>query len=175
MYTGRQFFGAMALAIVLAFAIGYWAGWTSVKPDAEIPFSDSANKAPLESGQSNTPPQTGTATSPGADDEISVADQSAGGTVRIEMAKLANSGWVVIHEDRNGKPGNILGARRVNAGTMKDFSIELLRPTVKGVYYAMLHADDGDRTFDHQKDSLLERNGAPVMMRFLVGEEAQSA
>lgn len=100
---------------------------------------------------------------------IAVNDQPPGLTVVISMVTLAQDGWVVIHEGENGKPGRILGARRFNAGMNQSGSVELLRPTEEGrVYFAMLHADDGDRQFDHRRDlPLADPQGNVILMRFV--------
>src|SRR3989344_7370441 len=41
---------------------------------------------------------------------INVEDQEQGTGVRISMAIVESPTWVVIHEDREGETGNILGA-----------------------------------------------------------------
>jgi hypothetical protein len=84
---------------------------------------------------------------------VSVQDQSAGDMVAIGRVDMTVDGWVVIHEDRDGAPGNILGAQRFDAGSYSGGQVELLRGTVAGgKYYVMLHADDGDKMFDHKLD-----------------------
>jgi hypothetical protein len=86
---------------------------------------------------------------------IVVKDQPAGLRVVIDSVTLEGSGWVAIHEDRDGELGNILGAQRFDAGTYKGL-VDLLRNTVEGgVYYAVIYSDDGDNLFDHKKDSLV--------------------
>jgi len=63
------------------------------------------------------------------------------------------NGWVVIHESSNGAPGNILGAQRFDAGAYSGGSVELLRDTLAGqTYFAMLHLDNNDKSFDHNTD-----------------------
>ncbi len=85
------------------------------------------------------------------------------------MVAFAVDGWVAIHEESDGKPGRILGARRFGIGINQSGSVELLRPTQEGkVYFAMLHADDGDRQFDHTKDlPLADPQGNVILMRFV--------
>ncbi|MBI3442497.1 MAG: hypothetical protein HY007_01920 [Candidatus Sungbacteria bacterium] len=100
---------------------------------------------------------------------VSVEDQKPGDTVVIQSVTLAATGWVVVHDDNGGKPGHILGAHRFNAGTYTGQNVELLKGTEEGkVYYAMLHADDGDKQFDYRVDlSVKDETGNPVMMRFV--------
>lgn len=100
---------------------------------------------------------------------IAVNDQPPGMRVEVSLVSLAADGWVVVHEDLNGKPGRILGAQRFNAGQNQTGAADLLRGIEEGrVYYAMLHADDGDRQFDHQKDlPLRDPQGNAILMRFV--------
>lgn len=117
-------------------------------------------------------------TGPGADvsgvvlvggNAIAVNDQPPGATVAVSFVTLGQSGWVAIHEEMDSKPGRIIGARRFDAGANQSGAVELLRPTEEGkVYFAMLHADDGDRQFDHQKDlPLTDPQGNVLHMRFI--------
>lgn len=104
---------------------------------------------------------------------IAVNDQQPGLQVMVSMVALGQGGWVVIHESEDGKPGRILGAKRFDAGSGMTGSVELLRPTEEGkVYFAMPHADDGDRQFDHMKDMPLEDpQGNIVLMRFVAASQ----
>jgi len=113
--------------------------------------------------------QAASETMPVGGDAIAVSDQAPGSKVTISLVTLIKDGWVVIHADRDGKPGNILGAQRFNAGENQKGEVELLKPTEEGkVYYAMLHADDGDKMFDHTKDTpVADPQGNVIMMRFV--------
>lgn len=104
-----------------------------------------------------------------AKNSVSVEDQEPGNSVMVQSLTLGTDGWVVIHDDMSGKPGHILGARRLNAGTYAGQSVELLKETEEGqVYYVMLHADDGDKKFDYRVDlPVKNETGNPVMMRFV--------
>jgi hypothetical protein len=84
---------------------------------------------------------------------VAVLDQAAGASVLVESASLPVLGWVAIHEDMNGAPGWILGARRLEAGSATAVEVPLLRGTTAGgTYYAVIHADNGDRAFDPHTD-----------------------
>ena len=104
----------------------------------------------------------------GAKNSLVVSDQPAGDTVSVSSLTLENAAWVAVHEDDNGKPGRILGAQLFPAGATHDGTVELLRGTTeKGIYYAMLHADDGDHAFDAAKDMPINgADGNPVMAKF---------
>lgn len=110
--------------------------------------------------------QTGTSM---GQNSVSVEDQKPGSMVVIQSITLAIAGWAVIHDDREGKPGRILGARRFNAGTYTGQNVELLKETEEGkVYYAMLHTDDGDKQFDYRVDfPVKDETSNAVMMRFV--------
>jgi hypothetical protein len=98
---------------------------------------------------------------------INVVDQKPGIMVSIGSVDMPADGWVVVHEDRNGTPGNILGAQRFDAGSYAGGQIELLRTTlIGGQYYVMLHADDGDKLFDHKLDLPLAPTAGIVTATF---------
>jgi len=99
---------------------------------------------------------------------LDVSDQAAGMLVNISAITLNEQGWVAIHEDSEGNPGRILGAALVFAGERNNVPVELLRATEQGkTYYAMLHADDGDKSFDISKDfPIKDSSGNVVMMKF---------
>lgn len=96
---------------------------------------------------------------------LEARNQPPGDSVLIDAAILVQNGWVVIHEDRNGQPGNILGARRLGEGSHTGEQVALLRGTVGGLtYYAMLHNEDGDGVFDHTKDLPLRNESNEIIM-----------
>src|SRR3989338_895756 len=49
--------------------------------------------------------------------KVSVSNQVAGDMVKLGSVDMTVDGWVVVHEERDGKPGNILGAQRFDAGS----------------------------------------------------------
>ncbi len=103
------------------------------------------------------------------DNAIAVDTQSAGGAVMLSMVTLKEPAWVVIHEDRGGAPGNILGAGWFFAGENRNVSVTLLRNTEAGkAYYAMIHEDAGaDKKFAKESDMpIKDPSGAVLMMKF---------
>lgn len=98
---------------------------------------------------------------------LDVLDQMAGSLVIVRSATFVRPGWVAIHEDRDGKPGNVLGAALFDRGTAVGL-VELLRRTVAGgLYYAVLHDDDGDHLFEMKEDAILRTTaGEPVLDTF---------
>jgi len=86
---------------------------------------------------------------------VKVIDQLAGDVVVISVTGVAEPIWVAVRETKDGKTGNILGARKVFVG--EDAStVQLLRPTVAGgTYTAVLYKDVGDPTFNYREDVLI--------------------
>lgn len=85
---------------------------------------------------------------------LTVRDQFRGDTVFASDLHISGTKWVVIYDDREGKPGWILGAARVREGD-KEAAVSLLRPegTLAGAtYYAAILDDDGDGEFNRLAD-----------------------
>ncbi len=105
-------------------------------------------------------------------DRIHIPDQEAGERVLISEMFLNESRWIVIHEDSDGEPGNILGAglfgREETTGR-----VELLRSTVSGEpYHAVIYVvadreEDRDRLFDTELDTPLVSEGEVVISTFV--------
>ena len=89
---------------------------------------------------------------------FSVVDQSAGGVVYVSSFTFPKESWIAVREDNDGVMGNILGAHRYPIGEHTG-AVELLRNTQAGqTYYVVIYIDDGDKDFDHKKDTLLIDN-----------------
>lgn len=96
---------------------------------------------------------------------IVMGDQFPGNVVFLSSVTLANGGWVVIHKDNAGTPGEVIGAQYFDKG-INTGKITLTKPTVEGgLYYAMLHSDDGDKKFDEAKDVPLKDSKGSVIMK----------
>ena len=157
----NQFIIGAVVLVVLAGVIGFWLGWTAAQRsggERRVGEGDGVDFSNVVLGGNS----------------VLVNDQAAGKMVRVVTLNLAQDGWVAIHEDRDGKPANILGAQWFPAGQGQSGSVDLLRSSENGkVYYAMLHSDDGDRKFDHTKDlPLADPQGSPIMVRFLATTKA---
>ena len=75
---------------------------------------------------------------------VGVADQSiAGGTVTVARVFSDGPGWIVIHAQKDGKPGPILGFSPVADGENSDVSVNIDTTGATPVLYAMLHTDAG--------------------------------
>jgi hypothetical protein len=106
---------------------------------------------------------------------LSVRNQVAGNSVAIEkIALTATTSWIVIHADKDGVPGQILGAARFRPENTSG-SVELVvRNTEPGMtYYAMVHTDDGDDLFSYKTDVPALVDGKEVMVMFKTTGEGE--
>ncbi len=96
---------------------------------------------------------------------IVVTDQFPGNIVYISSVQLANPGFVVIHADKNGQPGDIIGYQYFDKG-INPGKITLTKSTMEGsTYYAMLHLDNGDKKFDIAKDLPVKNSAGNIIMK----------
>ena len=110
----------------------------------------------------------------GESNSISADDQPAGASVAVAV-KLEKGAWVAIHEDADDKPGKILGAQLFPAGTHLG-KVDLLRPTSAAKkYYAMLHTDSGDHTFDATADAPVKNAAGDAIMRAFMTTSGSAA
>ena len=98
---------------------------------------------------------------------VTADDQPAGTMITIAKMNLPIVAWIAIHENDNGVPGWILGARRFEAGETTGL-VELLRGTIAGKsYFAVIHAEDGDGAFNLRKDlPIVNVDGAMILDGF---------
>lgn len=81
----------------------------------------------------------------GVDGEVEADDQSSDGrSVSIQQVKIegAPQGWIAIHADNNGQPGQVVGQAPVR-GDQKNVKVQFNTPLKSGKYHAMLHVDQG--------------------------------
>lgn len=75
---------------------------------------------------------------------VSVADQPiVNGTVTIAEVVSDGPGWLVIHAQKDGKPGPVLGWSPVSDGVNTDVVVKIDVTGVTETLYAMLHTDAG--------------------------------
>lgn len=96
---------------------------------------------------------------------VVITDQFPGNIVYVSTVQLANPGFVVIHKDNAGKPGDIIGSMYFDKG-ISNGKITLKTPTMEGgIYYAALHSDDGDKIFDVTKDLPIKDSVGQTIMK----------
>ncbi|MCH7759019.1 hypothetical protein IID20_01545 [Patescibacteria group bacterium] len=106
---------------------------------------------------------------------IYVSDVKPSTSVKVGFAILAGGGYVVIHEDSEGKPGAIIGNSDVlPQGENRDFDVELTRESIDDeTLYAMLHSDNGDGEFNPAEDPPINSQGSIILMKFQVSASAE--
>jgi hypothetical protein len=78
------------------------------------------------------------------DARVIVKDQRAAmGAVSIDEVLSNGPGWLVIHADRNGTPGPVIGYAAVSEGLVKNLAVKIDGSKATPVLYAMLHTDAG--------------------------------
>lgn len=134
------------IAVVLGLIIGDIIGVSLARPQKEV-FNGVATTSPYM---------------------VIVTDQMAGNTVVVDEAQSDVSVWLAVRENNGELLGRILGAHRMDAGSVTGMSIDLLRPTTANLMYAVvMYKDDGDGEFDNKLDTLIEEAGASVLSRFV--------
>jgi hypothetical protein len=124
-------------------------------------FGKGSSPAVTDNTQSTTTDQTEQVTG----NRLTMTDQYPGNVVYVSAVQMEKDGWVAIHKDVNGQPGEIIGYAPVKAG-INPVKITLTKPLVDGQsYIAMLHGDDGDGKFDEAKDAALKDASGAVILK----------
>lgn len=150
------------LVIIIIIIVGYWLWQSTTKPVKEEPTNGEINPLRIE------------------ENAIYAPDQKPGSEVVIGLATFKDGGYVVVHEESEGKPGSIVGTTTLlDAGSHNNIDVTLSRPSVNGEgLFAMLHKDNGDGTFNAADDTPINgSDGNVIMMRFLIdgGADAPGA
>ncbi len=120
---------------------------------------------PVDGTSTSTSTSTSTPSSVSANRFISLTDQFPGNVVNVSSVQLSAPAWVVIHKDEAGKKGAVIGSTLAPQGT-GPVSVKLISPMVDGgMYYAVLHADNGDKRFDATKDAQIKDAVGNFIMR----------
>jgi len=109
---------------------------------------------------------------------LTVGPQAPGSVVNIDSVEISTDRWLVVHDNLDGQPGNILGAR-IFSSDQASGHINLLRATESGQSYLVLiyavaeRDEDQSRRFDSSRDlPLIDNSGALQAVEFQVlGEE----
>src|SRR5690348_4738110 len=75
---------------------------------------------------------------------VSVKDQDVvDGQITVASAVTNAPGWLVIHADDKGAPGQVIGYAPLAVGTNTAVTVTLDTAHTTDVLYAMLHVDEG--------------------------------
>lgn len=104
---------------------------------------------------------------------ITVADQESLNTVTLS-ADLTAPGFITIHEALGRSPADIIGTSEyLEAGEHNDLVIHLDEEMLPGfMYITLLHADDGDKSYETMKDLPVKVNEEVVRPDFVAEPEA---
>jgi hypothetical protein len=108
------------------------------------------------------------------DNSIYVSGMGEDDELTATTAVLKDGGYVVVHEDDDGKPAAILGnSSYLDAGTHNNVKVQLSRAVKENdTLHVMLHGDDGDKSFSESKDTDIKgRSGQPISMAVRVTTE----
>lgn len=121
--------------------------------------------APIE-----TPPPEATA------DAIAAEDQTSDGTSLIvaEVSIVDSPGFVVVHRDADGAPGEVVGHVAIPQETSLQVAVPFDEPVDSGDYWPMLHVDDGEMgtfEFPNADGPVTDDDGNIVMVRITLTVE----
>ena len=132
----------LTAGVVIVILAGYffWGQKVALAPSEEIKTTKTETK--INSSQEATSAK------------IAISNQLPGEVVLVSEVIMIDAGWVAVHDNNNGQPGNILGAYFLPAGTYQNQMIPLLRGVTDGnSYLIVIHQDDGDKIFDYKLDT----------------------
>ncbi|MES2966502.1 MAG: hypothetical protein V4668_01790 [Patescibacteria group bacterium] len=147
----------------------------------ENPLTSGVEMPDIFGGESSTTATSGDTTSglQVEDNAVFAMEQRPGARVQVNKVDLKMPGYVVIHADANGKPGDILGTSSLlAAGENDDVFVTLSRDASDGEkLWAMLHSEsNGDDTFDPAVDTPIEgSNGEPIAGWFTINAAAEES
>jgi plastocyanin len=107
----------------------------------------------------------------GVEVSIFVSDQNIEfATILIDEVVMPVDGWLVIHSDENGQPGEVVGVEALEPGIYRDVGVGIDTVRATDTLHAMLHFDAGQvGEFEYLgPDEPLTTNGEPVMATFRV-------
>ncbi len=106
---------------------------------------------------------------PMAKPSIEVQDQEImDGKVVIARVVSEGPGWVVIHVEKDGKPGPIIGYAPVQAGENTNVEVEIDAEKATETLFAMLHVDAGQQGKYDDADVSVKVDGQVVVKPFKV-------
>ncbi len=157
--------------IVLIIIGGVWALASRTKPSTSTPVTGaSTTTTPTNNIQNNAGNVTPITVTPAAlaDGSLVIpSPQSPGMQIAITRALVTVPTWVVVYENYNGQPGNVLGAALFTHDRPSGV-VELLRGTLPGQTYFVGEArDDGDHMFSMMRDPVIrDASGNPIWVKF---------
>ena len=109
---------------------------------------------------------------PTSADTLVVTEINSGTEVVVSEVSLSKTGFVVVVEDDNGIPGEVIGQSLLMVeGVVNGLQIKLDRRIQDEVIYVQMYHDDGDGELDTVVDAIvLDENGNRIQVQRIVGE-----
>lgn len=141
----KKFIMGILIGLIVGYGIG--SSWSS----PSVVASDKGDKKATSEMATNS--------------DLMVKDQPAGRQVLVESVRVTAPTWVAIREDRDGAPGDIMGATLIpSAGAQSSVVVDLIIPSESSKkYHVNLYSDNGDRLFDNNQDELVKGADGLVM------------
>ncbi len=100
---------------------------------------------------------------------IVVQDQAVGANVVISYAATSQPSFVVIQQEGRGAGRVLAVSRLLPEGEAHNFRVAVEGGLPAGFYFAVLRRDDGDGSFEPDRDpAVRDARGAAAITRFLV-------
>jgi len=104
---------------------------------------------------------------------ILITDFSKNESIPVDYVLIENNGYVAVHDEVDGKPGEVIGVSKIIAsGETSNFNVILNREIQEGeILFAILHFDDGDGVFNFPGPDgpIFDENRNIIMSMFKVG------
>ncbi|MDZ7726105.1 MAG: hypothetical protein U5L75_00810 [Candidatus Campbellbacteria bacterium] len=100
-----------------------------------------------------------------SENSVIVNDQIPGDVVFYDSLNLTEDGFVVVRNEVDGEPGEVIGSAFVEAGTDMTGNVELDESTSEGdQYYVELYTDTNENgTFEEDEDERVETEGGSAI------------
>ena len=102
--------------------------------------------------------------------QIEVADQAVAedGVITVAMVEILVPTWVLIHADKDGEMGPVIGRRLLEPGSQENVPITIDWRRATPLLYAVLHQDSGESGLMEYpaNDMPLLWNGKPIVASF---------
>lgn len=137
---------------------------TPVPPTPTVP-PPTPTPAPTAGGASEATAMP-TPTPPPIAPLVTVGDQTVEeGMVTVTEARLDRPGWVVIHAEAGGQPGEVIGYAPIPAGTATAIRVAIDAVKATPGLFAMLHYDEGATgTYEFPGPDVPVRVGETIVM-----------
>lgn len=106
---------------------------------------------------------------PPAPPNIVVGDQEIeDGTIVVRRVDSDVPGWIVVHADKDGAPGRVIGYAPVKAGLSRNVSVSVDTGAATDTLHVMLHYDEGtEGTYEYPgSDEPVKMEGKPLTKSF---------